>query len=95
MEDHSSHSNLVHLFLVMLSSLLLSVTPMYTLINLGRICYPLQNLYISLIIMYDHLFCITAFRFRGNISLAKLMFRMITQFHNFMEVHYNSFLFDF
>jgi lysophosphatidylcholine acyltransferase/lyso-PAF acetyltransferase len=25
---------------------------------------------------------------RGNISLAKLMFRMFTQFHNFMEVEY-------
>lgn len=27
---------------------------------------------------------------RGNISLAKLMFRMFTQFHNFMEVCYIS-----
>jgi len=24
--------------------------------------------------------------FRGNISLLKLMFKMFTQFHNFMEV---------
>lgn len=28
--------------------------------------------------------------FRGNISLARLMFRMFTQFHNFMEVLYDN-----
>lgn len=92
MEDHLSHSNLVHLFLVMLSSLLLFDTLMYTLINLGMIYSFLQNLANAFIIKSDHLFCITFFRFRGTISLAKLMFRMITQFHNFMEVHNSSFL---
>ncbi|KAK6920213.1 EF-hand domain [Dillenia turbinata] len=43
--------------------------------------YPVQ----PVIVRYPHVHFDQSW---GNISLAKLMFRMLTQFHNFMEVEY-------
>lgn len=43
-------------------------------------------LVLSLMVPYKPCVIWYAILHRGNISLAKLMFRMFTQFHNFMEV---------
>lgn len=90
MEDLSSHSNLAHLFLVILSSLLLFAIRMYTSINPGRSFSCEKYYFVSIFIKFLTLFALYCYHlYRGNISLAKLMFRMFTQFHNFMEVHSN------
>lgn len=46
------------------------------------------NFILVLSVMVPYKFCVMWYAIlrRGNISLAKLMFRMFTQFHNFMEV---------
>ncbi|KAL0464710.1 UNVERIFIED_CONTAM: Lysophospholipid acyltransferase LPEAT2 [Sesamum latifolium] len=49
--------------------------------------YPVQ----PVVVRYPHCLLsasLTTIFSRGNIALAKLMFRMFTQFHNFMEIEY-------
>lgn len=88
MGDSWFRSNMAHSYLATLFNLLLYVIHMFTLINHGEL-----SLWIFFSI-YIHLCTSTFFKFylynvlcfRGNISLLKLMFKMFTQFHNFMEV---------
>ena len=77
-------SNMAHSYLATLFNLLLSIIHMCTLINHGELSLWI---FFSIDIL---LFVASTFNlvlcFRGNISLLKLMFKMFTQFHNFMEV---------
>lgn len=85
-------SNLVGLFLVFQSNRWLLAILMYTLTNHGRLylmwkCFKLM---IRKFMFQTNdskvLIHLTCYLFRGHIPLTKLIFRMFTQFHNFMEV---------
>ena len=82
-----------HLYLVFRSSQLLYAILMCTLINHGTTHFlshfPMLLSFVKWIMNFFY------YIFRGNVSVAKLMFRMFTQFHNFMEVYCLSFSFLF
>ena len=60
---------------------------MYTLTNHGRALFLCETHFGALSnVPYYPCVMWYAILHRGNISLGKLMFRMFTQFHNFMEV---------
>lgn len=98
MENFSFPSNSVHSSLLTPFNLSLFAIPMCTLTNLGMMfllsLIPFFTLFSLPKFLRCCIFVLTllglifwhAILLRGDVSLGKLMFRMFTQFHNFMEV---------
>lgn len=86
MEDRLFPFNLVHLSRDILSSLLLCGIPTYILISHGILFLLIKYFAADMFVLVISPSCGVSLSCRGNVSLAMLMFRMFTQFHNFMEV---------